>query len=356
MLSIIIPTYNEKESILKTIEKIIKTIPKNQKYEIIVSDDNSSDKTWEIVEKYSIKTKNKNIKTLRRMSNRGLTPAVIDGYKLAKGDYFLVIDADGQHDEKIIPNMLTEIKKNDIVIGSRYIKGGGIKDWSKTRLFVSKFASLLAKPILKHKIKDPMSGYFMIKKEVFEKIKDKLNSKGYKVLLEIVFNSKNIKIKETPYTFQKREEGESKLSSKVIFEYLQLLIKYGIKKYNLFLKFCVVGLIGTIVNEGLLYFLTSRANLAYFYSGAIAIETSIITNFIMNNYWTWKSRETHQGFFKKLSKYNLVSLLALTINLGVLISFTEIFKINYLISNLIGIVLAIGINFSINNKWTFKKK
>jgi len=356
MLSIIIPTYNEKESILKTIEKIIKAIPKNQKYEIIVSDDNSFDKTWEIVKKYSIKSKNKNIKTLRRMSNKGLTPAVIDGYKLAKGNYFLVIDADGQHDEKIIPNMLKEIKNNDIVIGSRYIKGGGIKDWSKTRLFISKFASLLAKPILKHKIKDPMSGYFIIKKEVFEKIKYKLNSKGYKILLEIVFNSEKIKIKEIPYTFQKREVGESKLSSKVILEYLQLLIKYGIQRYNLFLKFCIVGLIGTIINEGILYILTSKLNLVYFYSGAIAIETSIITNFLINNYWTWKSRETNQSFFKKLLKYNMVSIIALIINLGVLISFTEILKINYLISNLIGIILATGINFSINNKWTFKKK
>lgn len=351
MLSIIIPTYKERNSVCKTIKDIIKEIPKSISYEIIVSDDDSPDKTWDFVQT-TFKT-NKNVKVLRRVNKvRGLSPAVIEAFSMAKGDYLLVMDADGQHDQKIIPKMLTAIKNNDIVIGSRFVPGGSVSGWSRKRIFVSKVAAFMAKPLLDNKVKDPMSGFFMIKKELFSKIKNKINPLGYKILLEILFSSPKAAVSEVSFRFGLREAGESKLGSKVILEYLLMLFKQAIHKYKKFIKFCFVGASGVVVNVGLLFLLTEYAGIFYLASSAIAIEASIITNFLLNNFWTWKKRG--KGFFSRLVKFNLVSIIALVINMGILFFFTETVGLWYILSNLIGIAFATVINFFLNDKWTFK--
>ena len=350
MLSIIIPTFNEREAIIPTISSVLKVIPKDTKFEIIVADDDSPDRTWDVVNKKF--ANQKNIWALRRTKNKGLSPAVIDGFTHAKGDYLLVMDADGQHDQTKIPKMLKAIKNNDIVIGSRFVKGGSVKGWSKKRIFISKTAALMAKPLLYSSVKDPMSGFFMIQKKSFNRIKNKINPLGYKIMLEILFALPKARIHEVGYQFGLREQGESKLTSKVMIEYIRMLIKQGLKKYNKFIKFCFVGASGVVVNMGLLYVLTEYVGWFYLASSAVAIETSIITNFLLNNWWTWKKKA--KGFFLRLVKFNIVSLVALVINMGILLFFTEIVGMWYILSNLIGIAVATLANFFLNDKWTFK--
>lgn len=354
MLSIIIPTYNESEVILDTINKIKKAIPKHQKYEIIICDDNSPDRTWELVNKTF--SKNKSIRALRRMTNRGLSPAVIDGYKEAKGDYFLVMDGDGQHDEKIIPEMIKKIQHADIVCGTRFSKSGSVSNWSKKRVFISKSAALLSRPFIKQRISDPMSGFFMIRKELFKAIKHKLDAQGFKIYLDILFKAPKARVAEVGYTFRTREKGESKLSSKVMFQYINMLRRAFTRKYSTFIKFCFVGGTGVLVNMGLLALLTEVGGFYYLASSAIAIETSIITNFILNNSWTWKKRNKNNSTIKRFFQFNLVSLLALVINMGTLYSLVEFFGLHYIIANLVGIALGTIINFFVNDKWTFKEK
>jgi dolichol-phosphate mannosyltransferase len=352
MLSIILPTYNEKDSIIRTIESIKKVIPKNQKYEIIVADDNSPDKTWDLVNKtYS---KSKNIYSIRRMKNRGLAPAVIEGFENAKGDYLAVMDADGQHDEKILPLMIKAIKKNDLVIGSRFVKGGSVEGWSKKRLAGSKAAAALAKPLLKNKVNDPMSGFFMLTKELFNKVKPKLDGMGYKILLDILFQTKKIKIEEIGFKFRIRDAGESKISSKVIIEYLLMLLKQAYRTNKRLLKFLIVGTSGVLVNLGIYTLLTRLLNSPELLSLAIAIEISIITNFILNNYWTWNHIKSKSSFFTKLLKFNLTSLVGAGINMGIFHLLYSILNMHDIISNLIGIMTATAFNFIINNIWTFK--
>lgn len=351
MLSIIIPTFNEKDAIIPTIESVLKVIPKGTKFEIIVADDNSPDKTWDIVNKKF--SKKDNIYAIRRIKGiKGLSPSVIDGFNHAKGDYFLVMDADGQHDQSKIPEMLKHIKNNDVVLGSRFIPGGSVKGWSKKRIFISKTAALMAKPLLYSKVNDPMSGFFMIQKKAFDEVKNKINPQGYKIMLDILFALPNAKIHEVAYSFGLREQGESKLGSKVIVDYIIMLIKQAFKKYNKFIKFCFVGASGVVVNVGLLYLLTEYASWYYLASSAFAIEVSIVTNFLLNNWWTWKKK--NKGFISRFFKFNLVSLIALVVNMGVLLFFTEIVGLWYILSNLIGIAVATIINFSLNDKWTFK--
>lgn len=219
IISIVIPTYNEKENIIALLDKICK-VCKDIQFEIIVVDDNSPDKTWELVKKY----KDKRVKLLKREGKLGLASAVIDGFNAAKGDIFVVADADFSHDYDIIPEMIKAVEQgNEFAVGSRFIKGGGIKGWPIKRIIVSKVATLMAKILLKVKVKDPMSGFFAIRKDVFEKVKDKLNPKGYKILLELLARTKSNKVKEIPYVFKDRIKGKSKLSSKIISEYIKMI-------------------------------------------------------------------------------------------------------------------------------------
>jgi len=353
MLSVIIPTYNEKESIIRTIKEAQKSIPRNSKYEVIVVDDDSPDKTWKAVSEY----KDKRVKCVRRRKEKGLGSAVLRGFREAKGKYFLVMDADGQHDPSIIPRMLKYIEKNDFVIGSRFVKGGSAKNWSKTRLLYSKLAAMPAKSILDEKVHDPMSGFFMIQRRVYEENKEDITGKGFKIMLELmVFSEKKrrIKAKEVPYAFRPRREGASKLGIKTLVDYGLMLASLAVK--GRVLKFVLTGLLGVLVNLGVLYALTEYAGLYYIVSAVIAIEIAILHNFLWNNYWTWRYRKKEQGFVKRLLSFNTVALAGMVINIAALWFFTEIIGLWYLLSQAIGIAIGALLNYFWNDMWTFKSK
>ena len=223
MISIIIPTYNEKENIKKLIVSINKILKKN-KHEIIIVDDNSPDGTGKTVDELSKKYP---VKCIHRTGKLGLASAVIDGFKTAKGLIIGVMDADFSHDINVIPKLIRPIINNEaeLTIGSRYIKEGGIENWPLKRKIISRGATLLSLPLTK--IKDPMSGFFFLKKEVIEGIE--LNAKGYKILLEIIVKGSYDKVKEIPYTFVDRKSGKSKLNKSEYIDYLKNLfnlIKY----------------------------------------------------------------------------------------------------------------------------------
>ncbi|MGM5480219.1 MAG: glycosyltransferase [Nanobdellota archaeon] len=357
MLSIIIPTFNERDIILQTISSIQDAIDNNFPYEIIVADDDSPDKTWKLVDTAS--KKDSHIRFLRRKGKqKGLSRSVVDGFDHAKGDYFLVIDADGQHDEKIIPRMYDKAKSSDVVVASRFIKGGGVSDWSKSRLLISRSFSLLSRPLLKAKTSDPMSGFFLVKKTVYEKVKNDLDLSGYKILLALLFASqkyKKPKVKEVPYMFRPRELGESKASLKVAFQYIGMLFKQAYCSNRKFLKFAVVGTSGVLVNYAVLILFKEIVGLYLLFASAIAVETSIITNFLLNNFWTWKSNRHTNSFAGRFLRFNLVSLIALALNVSILFVLTEYVGMWYIIANAFGILVGMLVNFSMNDKWTFKK-
>ena len=226
MLSIIIPTYNEAKNILSTIKNVQKNIPNETEYEFIIVDDDSPDLTWKVVQELN----DKRVKCIRRKGERGLSSAVVKGFNEAEGDTLLVLDGDGQHDEKIIPEMLKYSKMYDIVIGSRFVKGGSIKGWQNNRKIQSKIASFLANLVITQKVYDPLSGYFIFKKKQYLKIRRKLECIGYKILLDIIYNSRNISIKEIPFFFKTRKHGKSKLGLKVSVEYLIMIGKFGFRR------------------------------------------------------------------------------------------------------------------------------
>lgn len=227
--SLIIPTYNEKENIEPLLDKLRETLAAREEFEIIVVDDDSPDLTWKLVESYALK--DQRIKVIRRMEEKGLSRSVIEGFNQAKGQILGVMDADLSHDHRILPQMIAAIRDQgfDLVVGSRRIPGGGAEKWPWYRRLSSDIATSLAKRFLDIKLSDPMSGYFLIKRDLFEKAKDKINPLGYKILLEIYIRSKTQKVKEIPFIFKDRKQGYSKVTPRVMIEYLQMLYNLRFK-------------------------------------------------------------------------------------------------------------------------------
>lgn len=222
-VSIVIPTYNERENIQKLIPLVADNLSEYN-YEIIVVDDSSPDGTGAVVKELS---KSYCVKIIERSGKMGLSSAVIEGFKASKGKYIGVIDADLQHPPEYIKNFILAVSNGkDIAVGSRYSDGGKIVGFNKFRSLVSRGAVLLSKPLTD--VKDPMSGYFFLKRKVIEAIS--FNPMGYKILLEILVKGSYNKVKEIPYSFKTRENGESKLDTGEYINYMKLLYHlYGFK-------------------------------------------------------------------------------------------------------------------------------
>jgi len=352
-LSLIIPTYNEKENIQDILELIYSEFKKSKiKGEVIIVDDNSLDKTGEIVE--SLKKQYSSLQIIHRTGKLGLSSAVLEGFKIAKSDILGVMDADLSHPPEKIKNLYQAIKNGaDLAIGSRYIKEGKIEGWGLKRKLMSKFATLLSLPFTN--VKDPMTGFFLVKKEC---IQDKqLNPKGFKILLEIILKGDCKIIKEIPITFTNRTKGKSKAGISEIFYYIKNLLgywKYRRKIIDEFFKFGIVGTLGAIINLGVLYILTEFVGVYYILSAVFAFIIAVTSNFFLNKIWTFREK-VHDKTARKYVQFFSVAVFALGVNLAILYSLTEFIGLWYMFSELIAKVIVFFINFVGNKIWTFKK-
>lgn len=225
MISIVIPTYNERDRIEELVDRLSNTC-KNYEIEIMIVDDNSPDGTGKIADNL---TKKYPVKVIHRNGKLGLSSAVIDGISSSSGDAICVMDADLSHPPEMVPRLIEECKNSDIVIASRYISGGSIKNWPFRRRIISYFATILARLLVK--VKDPISGFFIFKRNVINGIV--LDPIGFKICLEILARGNYKTVKEIPFTFHNRSKGKSKLDLKEILEYIRHIKKlYSEKIYN----------------------------------------------------------------------------------------------------------------------------
>jgi dolichol-phosphate mannosyltransferase len=224
MLSVIAPTYNEASNIEKLVKRIFAVLDgAGIAGEVIIVDDNSPDGTGDVADRMSGEF---NLRVIHRRGRRGLASAVLEGFSAAKGELLCVIDADLSHPPEAIPKMYKAIEGRaaDFVIGSRLVPGGGSTDWSGWRSVISLLARLLARPITD--VSDSTSGYFMIRREVVERVK--LNPIGFKICLEIIAKGNYNRIEEIPITFAGRSGRGSKLGPRQIIEYvIHVLSLYG---------------------------------------------------------------------------------------------------------------------------------
>ncbi|MEN9705529.1 MAG: hypothetical protein RLZZ393_1408, partial [Pseudomonadota bacterium] len=176
--SIILPTYNEAGSLPGAIEAVRKAMAHREDWEVIVVDDDSPDRTWELAQEYG--QHDPRIRCYRRLDRRGLSSAIVDGLSLGTGERLLVMDADLQHDVTKLPELLAALDEAAVCVGSRYTRGGGVGEWSKGRIFLSRVASVSAQLVLGLRSSDPMSGFFAVRREAFLEVAEQLNPRGYK--------------------------------------------------------------------------------------------------------------------------------------------------------------------------------
>ena len=188
-------------------------------HEIIVADDDSPDLTW--LRAQEVANSNSRVRVLRRARDRGLAPAAVEAFGEAR---VACIDADLQHDPSILPAMLERLENgHDLVIGSRYCRGGGVSNWGRLRRLISCLARRPAQIFVGRTVRDPLSGYFMLRRKNFLAVRNELNPEGFKILLEVIAKVRPKRLIEVPFTFGPRTGGKSKVSAPVIFSYLRQL-------------------------------------------------------------------------------------------------------------------------------------
>jgi len=364
-LTVIIPTFNEEANIRNIVMAVDAVFHEHSLHgQILVVDDNSSDATISIINE--LKRTKENVEAIIREHDHGLSQSVADGFSHASSEVFIVIDADFSHPPVLIPRMYEEIQKgNDIVIGSRYMEGGGIKKWPLKRRIISIGATFLGR-LLFPDITDPVSGFFAVRKQVVKNAP--LKPRGYKILLEVLGKGTWETAKEIPFEFIDREIGSSKLKIKTIIEYAQQIGDIAV--YSLFneksaarkewvnvMKFGIVGISGIVVNLGILYCLVQYFHTYDLLASGIAIELSILNNFIWNDLWTFHSMENrkYSNRWYRLAAFNVISAGGVAINLGIFYYLTRWFAVYYIYAQFVGILIAFTWNFVINRNLTWKK-
>jgi len=374
-VSIIIPTYNESQNILKILKSIGDILPKNILAEAIVVDDNSPDGTGKIVENYLKEFKKitgYTINVIHRTAKKGLSSAILNGIQQASGDTIVVMDSDFSHPPQIIPRMLDALRKYrcDIVIASRYVKGGKISGWPLKRKLLSKLATVIAKKGLGVSPLDPMSGFFAFKRPIIKGLN--FDAIGFKMLLEILVKTKGVSVREIPYTFTDRQFGSSKVTLSTAIDYAKSVLRLyrfgkserkqekrpSVRFLSKAARFYTVGASGLGINFLMSLLLAGGfSDIWYLHANIMGIIASMTTNFILNKYWTFEDRDFSTK--KTLSQYGKFvgfSSLGALIQLGMVFSLVEASQIAYPIALTLAVFTAAFGNFILNKKWTFKEK
>jgi dolichol-phosphate mannosyltransferase len=359
-LSLVLPTYNEAgniQAIIGTIGRLLDgEIASN--YELIVVDDDSPDRTWEIAS--ALCANYPQLKVMRRTTERGLSTAVIRGWQVARGEILGVIDADLQHPTEILLQLLQEIDRGaDLAVASRHVEGGGVSQWSWMRRVLSRGAQILGLTILPEvigRLSDPMSGYFMVRRRCL--MGKTLSPIGYKILIEVVGRCNIAWIAEVGYVFRERQTGESKVTWKQYVEYLQHLIRLRLSRSAVFIRFCLVGLTGVVVDLGIFNLLRQVFELGLTRSAFLSAEVAIVNNFLWNDLWTFGDIARRQPGgsqrLKRFIKFNLVCTIGIVLQLMIINLIYNFFSLSDTVKNLIRIdILAKIIAIVLVTLWNF---
>lgn len=358
-LTIVVPTFNERDNIRPLLDLIAKALD-GDSYEVVFVDDDSRDGT--LLELQAVARTDPKVRYIHRIGRRGLSSAVVEGMLSSSAPYLAVIDADLQHDETLLPDMLAVLRggEADVVVGSRYVEGGGMGEWDASRQLISRTATRIAKLIIRADLTDPMSGFFMLTREAFAGSMRNLSGQGYKILLDIfASHPETLRLRELPYEFRTRQHGESKLDALVTWEYLMLVADklFGRFVPVRFLMFLIVGGIGVFVHFGVLSALLKGAGMGFRPATIAATLLAMTFNFFVNNLLTYRDRRL-KGLWpilKGLLSFYLVCALGAIANVGVA---TALFERDYVWwgAGLAGVLVGSVWNYAATSLFTWKQK
>ena len=357
-LSVVVPTFNERDNVTTLLRRLEMAL-KGVAWEVIFVDDNSPDRTWQVVR--DLARQDGRVRCIRRIGRRGLSGACIEGILASSAPCAAVIDADLQHDETQLPKMLAVLQADtaELVVGSRYVEGGSADSFNRQRAGASALATELAKRLLRVQIADPMSGFFMIRRDRFEQLAPQLSTQGFKILLDIIATARGtLRTLEIPYTFGSRLHGESKLDSMVALDFLGLVLaKLTHDTVSLrFLMFAMVGSIGLLVHFSALYIALSGFALPFPEAQGLGALSAMTSNFILNNFLTYRDQRL-KGFaiLRGLLLFYLVCGVGLLANVGVAASVFDQEPIWWL-AGAAGALMGVVWNYAMSGLFVWRRR
>jgi dolichol-phosphate mannosyltransferase len=357
-LSVVVPTFNERDNVTVLYRRLEATLT-GIAWEVIFVDDNSPDGTWEVVR--GLARKDSRVRCIRRIGRRGLSGACIEGILASSGPYAAVIDADLQHDESQLPKMVALLRSGEaeLVVGSRYIEGGSADSFNKQRAGASQLATEVARRALKVEVADPMSGFFMIRRDRFEQLAPQLSTQGFKILLDIIATAQGkLRTIEIPYNFGSRQHGESKLDSMVALDFLGLVLaKLTHDVVSLrFLLFAMVGGTGLVVHLAALFIAHEIFQEPFAEAQAAGALIAMTSNFILNNFLTYRDQRL-KGFaiLRGLLLFYLVCGVGLLANVGVAFAVFDQEPIWWL-AGLAGALMGVVWNYAMSGLFVWRKR
>ncbi len=356
-LCVVVPVLNERDNVAPLVAKLREVLT-GLRWEVVFVDDGSTDGTRDAVA--AIGRDDTRVRLLHRVGRKGLASAFIEGVRSSLAPFVAAMDGDLQHDERILPDMLRALQSGqaDIVIGSRYVAGGGVGEWDKTRAGMSDMATRLSRLVLRTRVTDPMSGFFMLTRDVFERAAPRLSAIGFKILLDLIASlPETPRISELPYTFRTRVAGESKLDAGVLFDFALLLLDklVGSVVPVRFVMFALIGALGLL---GHLLVLGVGVTIGVEFSVAQAVATAcaIVGNFILNNEITFRDRR-----LKGVRRVRGLIIFAAVCTLGAIANLNVAFLMfkdghqTWLTAGVVGAAMSLVWNYAVGSTLTWRR-
>ena len=356
-LTIVVPTLNERDN-LEPLLALIAAALEGVSWEVIFVDDDSSDGTADHAR--VLARQNVRVRCLQRIGRRGLSTACIEGVLASASPYVAVMDGDLQHDERLLPRMLDMLRREpvDLVVGSRYVAGGEIGEGlSSSRERVSGFATWLARFICKAEIADPMSGFFMFRREVFQGAVRNLSGQGFKIMLDLIASSPQpLRVLELPYKFRRRRYGESKLDVLVAWEYGMLLADKLIGHIVpvRFALFALIGGLGLFVHMAVLWSALTLIAPSFLAAQTTATIVAMTSNFFLNNLFTYRDQRLRGWrLVRGLLSFYLICSIGAVANVGIA---TYVFRADqtWWVAGIAGVIVGSVWNYAVSSVFTWK--
>ncbi len=356
-IAVVIPTFNEKANVAALIAKLDQALA-GRRWEAIFVDDDSPDGTAEAAR--VLGRSDTRIRVIQRIGRRGLSSACIEGLCATAAPVVAVIDGDLQHDETLLPKMLDLLQagEHDVVIGSRFVSGGGTGDWDRDRVAKSALATRLSRRVLKADLSDPMSGFFAIRTDVARALAPRLSAIGFKILLDLLTASPEpLRFAELPYTFRCRTEGESKLDHVVALEYLIALYDRMFGRFVpvRFAMFSAIGVLGIGVHMAVLSALFLGIGTSFLLGQIGATLAALTMNFFLNNALTYRDRRL-KGWRQLADgwvSFALICSVGAIANVGIAAFMHDVRNDAWAVSAMIGVLVGAVWNYALSSRFTW---
>jgi dolichol-phosphate mannosyltransferase len=356
-LTVVVPTFNERENVSLLVDRLDRVLA-GIAWEVVFVDDDSPDDTGDAVR--ALGRHDGRVRVIKRLGRRGLSSACVEGVLSSSAPYFAVIDADLQHDDRILPAMLGRLKDDnlDIVVGSRYLERNTTEGLSARRQAISRLGGRAARLVLHASLSDPMSGFFMMRRLSFDEVVRSLSLQGFKILLDLFTSApRPLRYAEIGYEFSARQHGESKLDTMAAWEFGMLVLDKLIGRIVpvRFFVFALIGTSGLAVHLAVLGLL-SGAGTGFATAQSIAVVAAMTWNFFLNNLITYRDQRLRGvRLWQGLVSFYLICAVGAVANIGVAeVVFNR--QGTWWIAGLAGAAIGVVWNFAVSSYLTWRRR